>query len=350
MHALTNDPETGSWRSPLPTTMRALVQPRYGTSEVLEIDRIETPSIGPDQVLVEVVAAAVDRGTEHLMTGRPWLVRLAGFGLVRPKQPVLGLDVAGVVRAVGDDVTRFEVGDEVFGIADGSIAEYAAAQESKLAHKPAGVTFEQAAASTVSGITALQALTEVGRVEAGQRVLVIGASGGVGSFAVQIARSLGATVDGVAGTANLDLVTSLGAERVFDHRTTALADIDERYDLVLDIGGRNSIRSLRRLLVPRGTLVMIGGENANRVTGGIGRGIRGVLLSPFVRHRLAMFISQERQDLIEQLGALLDSGEVTPSIGQRFPLDRAIDAMRHLESGRSRGKTVVTLPGEASRR
>lgn len=347
MQTLTNDPETGTWESPLPTTMRALTQRRYGTSDIVELDRVATPAIDADQVLIEVHAAAVDRGTEHLMTGRPWLVRLAGFGMFRPKQPVIGLDVSGIVRAVGAEVTRFEVGDAVFGIANGSIAEYAAASESKLAHQPTGVDAEQAAASSVSGITALQALTDVGRLEPGQRVLVIGASGGVGTFAVQLARALGASVvDGIARTDNLDLVTSLGADTVFDHRTTRLADIDAHYDLILDIGGRNSIRSLRRLLAERGTLVMIGGEGGNRVTGGFGRGIRGALLSLVVRHRIALFISAEHHDLIERLGAHLAAGEVTASVGARFPLDEAIEAIRHLESGRSRGKIVVHVRDE----
>ena len=324
-------------------TMRAVTQRRYGTADVLEVEKIDRPTIGADEVLVEVVAAAVDRGTEHLMTGRPWLIRVAGFGVLRPKQPVIGLDVAGIVRAIGDDVTRFEVGDEVFGIANGSVAEFAAAKGSKLAHKPANITFEQAAASTVSGISALQALDDVGHLEAGQRVLVIGASGGVGSFAVQIARALGGIADGVAGTANLDLVASLGAEHVYDHRTTDLVDITERYDLVLDIGGRNPIRTLRRLLTPTGTLVIVGGENGNRVTGGIGRQLRAVLLSPFIHQRLTTFMSKERHGFVEQLAAYLESGDVVPAIQSRYTLDHATDAMRHLASGTANGKTVIRI-------
>jgi NADPH:quinone reductase-like Zn-dependent oxidoreductase len=331
-------------------TMRAVTQHQYGDSSVLRLDEVDVPSIEPNEVLIEVRAAAVDRGTEHLMTGRPWLVRLAGFGLLRPKQPVLGLDVAGVVRAVGDEVTRFAVGDEVFGIASGSFAEFTAASEAKLAKKPSDVTFEQAAASAVSGITALQALTDVGHLEPGQRVLVIGASGGVGTFAVQLARAVGGVVDGVAGTRNLPLVASLGAEHVFDHRTTAITDIPERYDLVLDIGGRNAIRELRRLLTPTGTLVFVGGENGNRVTGGVGRQLRAAVLSPFVSQRLTMFLSTEHHSYMERLAAHLDSGDVVPSIGARFPLEQAIDAVRQLESGRASGKTVIHVEGpEVSR-
>ncbi len=323
------------------TTMRAVTQHRYGTSDVLQVEEVDRPTIGADEVLVEVVTAAVDRGTEHLMTGQPWLMRILGFGFRRPKQPVIGSDVAGIVRTVGANVTRFEVGDEVFGMAKGSVAEFAAAAESKLAKKPADITFEQAAASTVSGITALQALDDVGHLAPGQRVLVIGASGGVGSFAVQLARAMGGIVDGVAGTANLDLVSSLGAERVYDHRTTDIADIVERYDLVLDIGGRNPVRKLRRLLTSTGTLVIVGGENGNRVTGGIGRQLRAVLLSPFVRQRLTMFISTGDRSFIERLAAHLESGEVVPAIQSRYTLDDAIDAMRHLESGTASGKIVV---------
>jgi NADPH:quinone reductase-like Zn-dependent oxidoreductase len=332
------------------TTMRAVTQRRYGTSDVLDVEEIDRPTVESDEVLVEVVAAAIDRGTEHVMTGRPWLIRVAGFGVLRPKLPVIGLDVAGIVCAVGDDVTRFEVGDEVFGIAKGSVAEFAAAAEGKLAPKPADITFEQAAASTVSGITALQALDDVGHLEAGQRVLVIGASGGVGSFAVQIARAMGGIVDAVAGTANLEFVASLGAEQVYDHRTTDIADIAERYDVVLDIGGRNPLRKLRRLLTPTGTLVIVGGENGNRVTGGVGRQLRAVLLSPFVRQRLTTFMSKEHHGFVERLATLLESGDVVPAIQSRYTLDDATDAMRHLESGTASGKIVVRIdPSEDPR-
>ncbi len=333
-----------------PATMRAVTQHRYGTSDVLSLETIDRPTIAADEVLIEVVAAAVDRGTEHQMTGRPWLMRILGFGFRRPKQPVIGLDVAGIVRAVGGDVTRFAVGDEVFGMAKGSLAEFAAASERKLAAKPAGVTFEQAAASTISGITALQALDDVGHLEPGQRVLVVGASGGVGTFAVQLARAMGGVVDGVAGTANLDLVASLGAEHVYDHRTTDITDIAERYDLVLDIGGRNPVRKLRRLLTPTGTLVIVGGENGNRVTGGIGRQLRAVLLSPFIRQRLTMFISTGDRSFIERLGAHLETGDVVPAIRNRYTLDDAIDGMRLLESGQVSGKTVIGIDSAEGRR
>ena len=213
--------------SQIVTDMQAVTQDRYGNSDVLAVATIDRPTIEPDQVLVEVHAAGIDRGTEHLMTGTPYLIRIAGYGLTKPKNPVLGLDVSGRVIAVGHSVTRFVVGDEVFGIANGSFAEFASASENKLAKKPANLSHEQAAASAVSGITALQALVDVGRLEAGQRVLVVGASGGVGTFAVQLAKALGASVDGVAGKRNLDLVASLGADRVFDHQEIDLADITQ---------------------------------------------------------------------------------------------------------------------------
>jgi NADPH:quinone reductase-like Zn-dependent oxidoreductase len=327
--------------------MQAAVQDRYGGAEAVSIETVEVPSIGANEVLVEVRAAGLDRGTEHLMTGRPYLVRLAGFGVMRPKQPVLGLDVAGTVIAVGSAVTRFVVGDDVFGIARGSVAEFAAAEESKLSHKPAGVGFEAAAVSAVSGSTALQALTDAGRVSAGQRVLVIGASGGVGTFAVQLARALGATVDGVAGTDNLELVRSLGADNVFDHRTVELSDIPERYDLVLDMGGRNAVRHLRRLLTDTGTLVIVGGEGGNRFTGGFGRQLRAAALSPFVRHRLVVLMSKEHHDGTDRLAEHLASGAVVPVIAGRFTLATVGEALVRLASGRTGGKVLVEVGADA---
>ena len=330
--------------------MRAVTRDRYGDSSVVTITEVDRPAIGADEVLVHVRAAGLDRGTEHLLTGRPWLLRVAGFGLTRPKQPILGLDVAGTVAAVGSDVTRFAVGDAVFGIADGSFAEYAAAKENKLAHKPDDVRFDQAAVTAVSGITALQALTDVGGVVEGQRVLIIGASGGVGSFALQIARTLGASVDAVAGTSNLDLVRSLGADRVYDHHVDDLTDIDQTYDLVLDIGGRNPLRKLRRLLTASGTLVIVGGENGNRVTGGIGRQLRAVALSPFLAQRLTTFISSEDRSHIEALAGLLESGAVVPAIGGRFMLEHAVDALRTMESGATSGKTAIVVDDSIQKR
>jgi NADPH:quinone reductase-like Zn-dependent oxidoreductase len=276
------------------------------------------------------------------MTGEPYLIRL-GFGLTKPKQAVIGLDVAGRVVAIGDDVVRFAPGDEVFGIAAGSFAEYAAAREDKLALKPAGVSMERAAVAAVSGITALQALTEIGDLQPGQRVLVIGASGGVGSYAVQLAKHLGGEVTGVASTAKVEMVRALGADRVIDYTVDDFVDDNIRYDLIVDIGGRNSIRRLRRALAPTGTLVIVGGEDGGRWTGGIGRQLRAMLLSPFVKQRLTMFLSKEHHSYMELLATHMESGAVEPEIGDRFPLDEAAEAIRQLGAGRASGKSVIVV-------
>ena len=326
-----------------PVTMRAVVQRSYGSVDQLELAIIDRPAIAADEVLIEVHAAGVDRGVWHLMTGTPYLVRLAGFGLTKPKQPIQGLDVAGRVAAVGADVTRFSPGDEVFGIASGSFAEYAAAKEVKLAHKPSTATFEQAAASAISGITALQALTDVGRLQAGQDVLVIGASGGVGSFAVQLAKALGGQVTGVASTTKLDLVHSLGADHVVDYTRDDPTDGSRQYDLIIDVGGRTPVRRLRRALSSRGTLVIVGGEDGGRWTGGIGRQLRAMLLSPFTKQRLTTFISNESHSSIERLAEFIETGAVVAAVGQRFTLEDTVDAIRQMEAGTTRGKSVIVV-------
>jgi NADPH:quinone reductase-like Zn-dependent oxidoreductase len=277
------------------------------------------------------------------MTGTPYLIRILGFGLRRPKNPVLGLDVSGRVIATGASVTRFEVGDQVMGIANGSFAQYAAASESKLVHKPEGVSFDDAAASTISGITALQALTTEGRVAEGDRVLVIGASGGVGSFAVQIAASHGAVVTGVASGAKGEFVRSLGAADVIDYATTDLGELDREFDLIIDIGGRNSIRTLRSVLAATGCLVIVGGEDGGKVAGGIGRQLRAAALSPFVKQRLGFFLSSESLEYIEPLAGLLASGDVVPAISDRVALEHTPDAVRALEDGQVSGKVVINV-------
>lgn len=323
--------------------MLAIVQDRYGSADVLELRTVDRPEVAADEVLIEVHAAGVDRGVWHLMTGLPYLVRLAGFGVTRPKNPVLGLDVAGVVVAIGEDVTRFRIGDEVFGIGKGSYAEYARADENKLAKKPAGTTFEEAAVSAVSGITALEALTDVGRLEPGQRVLIIGASGGVGTYAVQLAKVLGAHVTGVGGPGSLDMMRSIGADHVLDYTEEDFVNGGSRYDLVLDIGGRNSISRLRSVLTAKGTLVIVGGEDGNKLTGGVGRQLRAMLLTPFIGHRLTTFISSENHTIIERLAAYIEDGAVTPTIGRRFNLADVPEAMRHLETAESSGKSVIVV-------
>jgi NADPH:quinone reductase-like Zn-dependent oxidoreductase len=322
--------------------MRAIVQTRYGDAGDLHLDRVTVPEIADREVLVRVHAAGLDRGTWHLMTGKPYLMRIAGVGFKGPKDRVPGRDLAGTVEAIGSEVTRFAVGDEVYGIGRGTFAELAVAPEAKLAHKPEGLTFEQAAVVPISAGTALQALTDQGRLEAGQSVLVIGASGGVGSYAVQLAKALGAEVTGVAGTEKLDLVRSLGADHVIDYIQADFADGASRYDLILDIAGNPSLSRLRRALAPKGTAVLVGGEQGGNLTGGMGRSLRGLLLTPFVAQRFAMCISKERASDLERLAGFFEAGAVVPALGHTFPLDRAPEAMRLLDSGQVRGKVAIT--------
>jgi NADPH:quinone reductase-like Zn-dependent oxidoreductase len=322
-------------------TMRAIVQDGYGSADVLRSAQIARPAIGGAEVLLRVHAAGLDRGTWHLMAGRPYLVRLA-VGLRGPRKPVPGLDVAGTVVAVGPDVTRFSVGDEVFGFSQGSFAEYAAARESKLAAKPANVSFEQAAAVPVSAVTALLALTDVGQVTAGQKVLITGASGGVGSYAVQLAKAFGAEVTGVCSAPKMDLVRSLGASHVLDYAQDDFADGTRRYDLIVDIAGNPSLSRLRRALTPTGTAVIVGGEDSGNWTG-MGRQLRALARSPFLRQRLAIVTPRQRSADLDRLTSLIEAGTVTPSIGATYPLDQVPQALRYLEAGQARGKVVITI-------
>jgi NADPH:quinone reductase-like Zn-dependent oxidoreductase len=323
--------------------MHAVVQETYGDADVLHVTQIDTPTIGDAEVLVHVRAAGLDRGTWHLMTGRPYLMRIMGFGLRGPKNRVPGLDVAGTVAAVGSKVTRFVVGDEVFGVSRGSFAEFAAAREDKLAPKPPSLTFEQAAVVPVSAITALQGLRDRGRIEADQKVLIVGASGGVGTYAVQLAKAFGAEVTGVCSTAKVDLVRSIGADHVLDYTKDDFADGTRHYDLILDLGGNSKTPRLRRALAPHGTLVIVGGESGGRVTGGFGRQLRAPLVSLFVRERLTMLASKENAADLEALTDLIEAGAVTPSIDRVYPLDQAPDAMARLAAGRVRGKVAIRI-------
>ena len=323
-------------------TMRAIVQSRYGDAGTLRYGHRAVPVIGDHEVLVDVRAAGLDRGTWHLMTGKPYLMRLA-LGFRGPRNPVPGRDAAGVVRAVGSAVTRFAVGDEVYGVAPGSFAEHAVAREDKLAPKPASLSFEQAAVVPISASTALQALTDHGRLESGQHVLVIGASGGVGSYAVQLAKALGAEVTGVASTAKQDLVRSLGADHVLDYTRDDWTDGAQRYDLILDIAGNPGLSRLRRALTRTGTAVLVGGEDGGDLTGGMNRSLRALMLSPLVSQRFAWFVAKERASDLERLTPLLESGAVKPSIDRVYPLDGAPDALRHLETGQVRGKVAITI-------
>jgi NADPH:quinone reductase-like Zn-dependent oxidoreductase len=323
------------------STMQAIVQDTYGSADVLRLARIGPPEIAAGEVLLRVHAAGVDRGAWHLMTGKPYLLRLA-FGFGKPKNSVRGREVAGTVVAVGPAVSRFSPGDEVYGIGRGTFAEYAAAREDKLARKPANATFEQAAVAPVSALTALQALTDVGRVKRGDKVLVIGASGGVGSHAVQLAKALGADVTGVCSTAKLDLVRSLGADHAIDYTSEDFADGVHRYDLILDIAGNPAPARLRRALAPTGTAVLIGGEEGGSLTGGMGRQVRARVLSLFVRQRLTTVMCKERSADLERLAEYIEAGELTPSVDRTYPLDEVPQAMRHLAAGKARGKIAIT--------
>ena len=323
--------------------MRAIVQARYGSADVLHMAKIGRPAAGDGEVLLRVHAAGLDRGTWHLMAGQPYLIRLVS-GLRAPRNPVPGLDVAGTVAAVGAGVSGFAVGEEVFGIGRGSFAEYACARADKLARKPAGLTFAQAAAVAVSGLTALQGLRDAGRLRPGQHVLITGASGGVGTYAVQIAKALGAEVTGVCSTAKAGLVSSIGADHVLDYTRDDFAAGPQRYDLILDIGGNAALSRLRRALTPAGTLVIAGGEDGGRWTG-MSRQLRALALSPFTRQRLTTFISRHRLADLETLAQLIDAGQLTPVIGKTYPLRQAPDAMRDLLAGRARGKLAITVTG-----
>ena len=328
-------------------TMKAITRNQYGSAEVLHLRNLEVPTINDQEVLIRVHAAGLDRGAWHIMMGQPYLMRLAGFGLLKPNNVTVGSEVAGVVEAVGKQVTGLHPGDRVFGMClgtnHGSFAEYAVARANKLALIPANASFEQAAAATVSALTALQALRDHGRVQAGQRVLIIGASGGVGTFAVQIAKAFGSIVTGVCSTAKMDLVHSLGADEVIDYTKTDITDTKARYDLVLDIGGNRPVAQLRRVLTDNGTLVFVGGEDGDAWTGGMGRQLGAMLTSRFTRQRLVSFIASETSKDLETIGNMIGAGKLKPVIDRVCPLAGLPDAMRDLESGRVRGKVVVAV-------
>ncbi|WP_351234223.1 NAD(P)-dependent alcohol dehydrogenase [Streptomyces sp. NPDC002133] len=323
--------------------MKAIVHDTYGSSDVLELRDIDKPSPGEGDVLVRVHAAAVDAGVWHLMTGLPYLLRLMGYGLRAPKVRVRGREVAGRVEAVGAGVTQFRPGDEVFGICEGSFAEYASAPEDRFVPKPANLTLEQAAAVPMSALTALQALRDAGRLQPGQKVLIIGAAGGVGTFAVQLAKAFGAEVTGVCSTTKTDLVRSIGADDVIDYTREDVTDGTRHYDLVVDTAGNRPLSRLRRALAPRGTLVIVGGEGGGRWFGGTDRVLRAVMLSPFVRHTLRGLVSVERHEDLQTLRELIEAGKVAPVIGATYPLSEAPEAIRYLQEGNARGKVVITV-------
>jgi NADPH:quinone reductase-like Zn-dependent oxidoreductase len=340
--------DTDEHAEPDEQSMTAVVQDRYGTADVLELRKIPRPTLGDHDVLVRVAAAGVDRGVWHLMTGRPHLTRLA-FGLRRPRNPVPGLDLAGVVDTVGAGVTRFAEGDLVFGTGHGTFAHYARASEDRLADIPTNLTMAQAGVLAVTGSTALQAVEDHGCVRPGDQVLVLGASGGVGTYAIQIAAALGGIVTGVASGDKLDLVRRLGAGRVIDYRTADPLAEAVRYDVIIDTGGNHRLRDLRRALTPTGTLVIVGGENGGRWLGGIDRQIRAKLTSLVTRQRLTTFVAREDAVHLERLADLVGTGHVSPVVDRSYPLADASDAIEHLVSGRTRGKIAIDISTKGPR-
>ena len=323
-------------------TMRAIVQRTYGSTDTLHHTTAETPTPRDTEVLVAVSAAAVDRGTWHLMAGRPYAARLA-FGLRRPKTQIPGRSLAGTVVRVGAEVERFVVGDRVFGTGRGAFADFATAGEDTLALIPSGLDFAAAAAIPDSGLTALEAITDVAQVAAGQSVLIIGASGGVGSFATQIASNIGAHVTGVCSTAKAELVRSLGATRVIDYTRTTIESDGTTYDVIIDIGGNTPLRRLRKVMEPDGTLVIVGGEGGGRWLGGTDRQLRALAWSPFIGQRLTTFIVNEHHSGLDELSAMSAAGTVTVAVTKRYALADVPTAIDDLVAGRIAGKAVIVL-------
>ena len=323
--------------------MKAIAQDRYGSAEVLELRDLDAPELGEHDVLVRVRAAGCGPDVWHYMTGEPYFARLM-LGLRRPKIAVRGGDVAGIVESVGRAVTGFKPGDEVMGFALGSFAELAVAPEQKLVHKPTRLSFEEAAAVPVSGVTALQALRDVGRVARGQRVLIVGAAGGVGTLAVQMAKAFGTHVTAVCSGSKAELVRSIGADEVIDYTIEEFTDGSRQWDLIIDTAGRRSLPQLRRALGPRGTLVIVGGDGGGRWTGGFFRGIlRAPLLSLFVGQRMRAFVSKESGEDLRTVSEMIEKGNVTPVIDRTYQLVEAADAIRYLEQGHPRGKVVIVI-------
>jgi NADPH:quinone reductase-like Zn-dependent oxidoreductase len=322
-------------------TMKAMVRERYGSEDVLELKDVEKPALADDGVLVRVHATSLNFGDWYTMAGRPWFARLM-MGLRKPKDRLFGGDFAGTVEAVGPDVTGFEPGDEVFGGRTGAFAEYVCVRVG-VAHKPERLTFEEAAAVPVAAMTALQAVRDKGRVEAGQKVLVNGASGGVGTFAVQIAKAFGAEVTAVCSTHNVDAARSSGADRVIDYTKDDFTRSGERYDVLLDIAGRTSWSKCRRVLVPDAIVVLIGGSQANRLLGPLGHVIRMRLGALRGSRKAVFFVAKFNKDDMETLRELAESGKITPVIDRRYELSELADALRYLGEGHARGKVVITV-------
>lgn len=323
--------------------MKAMVQERFGPPESLRLAEIDVPEAGADYVLVRVHAAALNPYDWHMLRGDPLVARLMGTGLTRPKSRVAGVDGAGRVAAVGANVRGLRPGDDVLGFCRGAFAEYACAKAESVVPKPAGLTFEQAAAVPMAALTALQGIRDVGRVRAGHRVLVNGAAGGVGTYAVQIAAALGAEVTGVCSTGNVELVRSIGAAHVVDYTAADFADGREHYDVILDNVGNRPLRRLRRALTPTGTLVLNSGGTPGHVIGPIGPLLRAVVVNGIVRQHLRPLLAKPNQDDLRFLTQLIEDGKLTPVLDQTYPLADTATALHHVEQGHARGKVILTV-------
>ena len=337
-------PAEGPLAASIPQVMQAVTYATFGSPDVLATRDVAVPEPGTGEVLVRVRAAATNPWDWHFMRGLPYIARINGAGVRRPKHPVLGGDIAGEVVAVGAGSTRFAVGDRVYGFIEfGGFAEYAAAPESLLASMPANLTFEQAAAVPLAATTALQGLRNVGGIQAGDRVLVIGASGGVGTFAVQLAKRFGAHVTAVASGRNAALVRAIGADAVVDYTREDVTAGAERFDLVLQLAGTASASALRRILAPGGRLVLSSGDSSNRYTGPMGRAIRGLLLGKVVGQSISMLTAKWNAEDLTFLAGLLEARDIVPVLDSTYPLAGVADAIRYVESGRARGKVVISV-------
>ncbi len=327
------------------TTMRAIVAHEYGDADVLVHTVVPKPRVEPDQVLIRVVASSTNPADWHMMTGTPYLVRPTA-GWRAPKSPKQGSDVAGVVEEIGSEITKFEVGDAVFGNARGAFAEFVTGKEEYLTHKPANVSFEAAATMGIAGHTALQGLRDHGHVKSGDRVLVNGASGGVGTFAVQMAKAMGAHVTAICSTRHVETMQSIGADRIVDYTTTDIAEIGEQFDVILDNVGNRTPSTMRKLLVPGGRWVIVSGPKKSNWWGPLPYVARSLASFLFGSRKAAMFVASENAADLRVMAEMLENGQVVPVIDRRFRLDQASDALRYLGEGHSKGKSVIVVEGE----
>jgi NADPH:quinone reductase-like Zn-dependent oxidoreductase len=342
MEAITGmEPATGDRETVGRGRMKAIVRDRFGSADVLELREVDKPELTDDGVLVRVRAASLNRGDWYAMTGTPWVGRMS-MGFRKPKDLFVGADFAGTVDAVGSEVTEFRPGDEVFGARTGALAEYVSVRKA-VARKPANVTFEQAAAVPVAGITALQGLRDKGQIEPGQQVLINGASGGVGTFAVQIAKAFGAEVTGVCTTRNVELVRSLGADHVIDYTREDFTRSERRYDLVLDVAGGRSWSEVKRVLNPGASLVIVGGPKGNRALGPLSHIVKVKVASLRSSQKVVFFIANLNKPDLEVLRELLEAGKITPVIDRRYELSEAADAFRYMGEGHCRSKVVISV-------